>query len=89
MPYLQITCFFNGCGKQFNKYFNFKKHILRWHTTNYKTEMSVIYRCKMKDCNVCFTINLEYIVDTQFVSIKHFLKQSIITQCMYFNITQI
>jgi len=55
IPNLQITCFFRGCEKQFNRYFNFKKHILRWHSTDCNKQIDVIYRCKEKDCNVCFT----------------------------------
>lgn len=60
MPHLQVTCFSKGCGKQFNRYFNFKKQVLRWHTTDCDKQISVIYRYKEKDCNVCFTSRRDF-----------------------------
>jgi len=53
MPDLRITCFFKNCGKQFNKYFNFKKHILRWHTMDNKTyKRNITFNCKERNLYV-------------------------------------
>lgn len=60
IPHLQIICYFKGCGKQFNRYFNFKKHIFRWHTKDCYKEIDVIYRCKEKNCNACFTSKRDF-----------------------------
>jgi len=61
MPDLRIICFFKNCGKQFNKYFNFKKHILRWHTMDNKTcKRNITFNCKERNGNVCFTSRTDF-----------------------------